>query len=53
MTICGCHNYKAKTIYEKIIRADNLMVAICLDADHEFPAEIQDQKFRFSDKHMR
>jgi pimeloyl-ACP methyl ester carboxylesterase len=43
----------AKTIYEKIFRADNRMAAIYPDAGHDFPAEIRDQAYRFLDRSLK
>jgi len=43
----------AKTIYEKIFRADNLPSADFLHTGHEFPAEIRDQAYRFPDRRLR
>src|SRR5262245_3042964 len=43
----------AKTICEKIFRADNLLAAVSPDAGHEFPAEICDQASQFPDRRLR
>jgi dienelactone hydrolase len=42
----------AKTIYEKIFRADNRLAAVYPDAGHDFPAEIRDQAYRFLDQSL-
>jgi hypothetical protein len=36
-----------------MFRADNPLVAIYLDAGHEFPAEIRDQAYWFLDRRLR
>jgi len=43
----------AKTIYEKIFRADNRLVAVYPDAGHDFPAEIRNQAYRFLDRSLK
>ncbi|HKE05286.1 MAG TPA: alpha/beta fold hydrolase [Blastocatellia bacterium] len=43
----------AKTIYEKIFRAENRLVAVYPDAGHDFPAEIRNQAYRFLDRSLK
>jgi hypothetical protein len=43
----------AKTVYEKIFRADNRLAAVYPDAGHDFPAEIRNQAYRFLDRRLR
>jgi pimeloyl-ACP methyl ester carboxylesterase len=42
----------AKTIYEKIFRADDRLAAVYPDAGHDFPAEIRSQAYRFLDRSL-
>jgi hypothetical protein len=42
----------AKTIYEKIFRADNRLAAINPLVGRDFPTEIRDQAFWFPDRRL-